>query len=206
MLIIPHCLDIQLTDGDKLFSLKLRAHSTPQKYYFSGSDSHFYLRLSLPEGLMRQEGSGKLKTFPWRHREGTCGLWAYRQVPHPSTLQRVPTPFQVSSWLWFCTERHSLKSVGDLLLQKSAAPDTEDSSSEELGTRALFSILPVVHRSRTAYPLTQAVSYDTLVHAISSTDIKGLCLSDQRRALLSRSSEWGLCMRCVKCMSGFRRN
>jgi hypothetical protein len=45
-----------------------------------------------------------------------------------------------------------------------------------------------------------------LVHAISSVDIKGLCLSDQRRAQLSWSPDWGLCMYCTQYISDLRKN
>jgi hypothetical protein len=51
---IPHCLDNRLTDGGR---------STPQKHYFSASGTHFCLTLSEPQGLVRQEGLGKLKKF-----------------------------------------------------------------------------------------------------------------------------------------------
>jgi hypothetical protein len=59
MLGIPHCLDIQLTDDDKIVSHTHRPHSTPQKHYFSASGTHFCYTLSKSQGLMRPEGLGK---------------------------------------------------------------------------------------------------------------------------------------------------
>jgi hypothetical protein len=41
MLRIPHCLDSRLTDGGLVVSLKKRPRSTPQKYYFPASGTHF---------------------------------------------------------------------------------------------------------------------------------------------------------------------
>jgi hypothetical protein len=46
MLSIPHYLDIQLTDGDKVVSPTHWPRSTPQKHYFSASSTHFWYRLS----------------------------------------------------------------------------------------------------------------------------------------------------------------
>jgi hypothetical protein len=63
MLRIPHCLDNRLTDGDKVVSPTHRPLSTPQKYYFSVSGTHFCERLSERQGLVRLEGLGKLKKF-----------------------------------------------------------------------------------------------------------------------------------------------
>jgi hypothetical protein len=37
MLMIPHCLNTRLTDGDEIVSFKRRPHFTPQKHYFSAS-------------------------------------------------------------------------------------------------------------------------------------------------------------------------
>jgi hypothetical protein len=61
MLRIAHSLDTRLTNGGKVVSLTLRPRSTPQKHYFSGSDTHFCYRLSKPQGLVRPQGLGKLK-------------------------------------------------------------------------------------------------------------------------------------------------
>jgi hypothetical protein len=58
MLRIPHCLDNWFTDGGKIVSPTQRPRFTPQKHYFSASGTHF---LSKPQGLVRLEGSGKLK-------------------------------------------------------------------------------------------------------------------------------------------------
>jgi hypothetical protein len=41
MLRIPHCLYNRLTDGGKFVSPAHRPHFTPQKHYFSVSDTHF---------------------------------------------------------------------------------------------------------------------------------------------------------------------
>jgi hypothetical protein len=41
MLRIPHCLDNGITDGSKAVSSMHRLHCTPQKHYFSASDTHF---------------------------------------------------------------------------------------------------------------------------------------------------------------------
>jgi hypothetical protein len=61
MLRIPHCLDNRLTDDSKVVSPTHRPHSTPQKYYLSVSDTHFFQRLGKPQGLVRPEGLGKLE-------------------------------------------------------------------------------------------------------------------------------------------------
>jgi hypothetical protein len=41
MLKVPQYLDNRLTDGGKVVSLKHRPRSSPQKHYFSASDTHF---------------------------------------------------------------------------------------------------------------------------------------------------------------------
>jgi hypothetical protein len=61
MLRIPHCLDSRLTDGGMVVGPMHRPHSTPQKYYFSASGTHFCLRLSKHQGLEQPEGLGKLE-------------------------------------------------------------------------------------------------------------------------------------------------
>jgi hypothetical protein len=47
----------------KVVILTHRLRSTPQKHYFSASDTHFCQRLSEPQGLVQVEGSGTLKKF-----------------------------------------------------------------------------------------------------------------------------------------------
>jgi hypothetical protein len=62
MLRIPHCLDNRLTDGGKVVSPTHPPHFTLQKhYYFYASGTHFCLRLSKPQGLVRPEGLSKFK-------------------------------------------------------------------------------------------------------------------------------------------------
>jgi hypothetical protein len=62
MLRIPHCLDNRLIDGGKVVGPKNLPQFTPQKrYYFNVSGTHFCLRLSKPQGLVRLEGLGKFK-------------------------------------------------------------------------------------------------------------------------------------------------
>jgi hypothetical protein len=56
------------TDGCKVVSPTHRPHSTPQKYYFSASGTHFCWRLSKPQGLVRPKGLGKLKKINFPHR------------------------------------------------------------------------------------------------------------------------------------------
>jgi hypothetical protein len=63
MLGIPCCVDSWLTDGSKVVSPVHRPHSTPQIHYFSASGTHFRYMSSKPQGLVRPEGLGKLKTF-----------------------------------------------------------------------------------------------------------------------------------------------
>jgi hypothetical protein len=57
----PHCLDNGLTDSGKAVIPTHRPRSTPQKQYFLASGTHFCLRLSEPQGLVRLEGLGILK-------------------------------------------------------------------------------------------------------------------------------------------------
>jgi hypothetical protein len=56
----PACLDNRLIDGGNVVSLTHRARSTPQRYYFSASDTHFCQKLGKPQGLVRLEGLVKL--------------------------------------------------------------------------------------------------------------------------------------------------
>jgi hypothetical protein len=58
---IPHCLDNRFTDGGKVVSLTHLQRSTPQKHYFSASDTRFCWRMNKPQDLVRLEGLGKLK-------------------------------------------------------------------------------------------------------------------------------------------------
>jgi hypothetical protein len=44
----------------RLSALRDGRRFTPQKHYFSASGTHFYLRLSKPQGLVRPEELGKL--------------------------------------------------------------------------------------------------------------------------------------------------
>jgi hypothetical protein len=60
---IPHSLDSPLTDGGKVVSPTYRPCSTPQKYYFSASGTHFCQRRRKPQGLVWPEQLGKLKKF-----------------------------------------------------------------------------------------------------------------------------------------------
>jgi hypothetical protein len=62
MLRILHCLDSRLTEGGKVVSPTHPPHPTPQKHdYFYVSGTHFFYRLSKPQGLVRPEGLGNLK-------------------------------------------------------------------------------------------------------------------------------------------------
>jgi hypothetical protein len=61
MLKIPHCVDNRLADGGKIVSPTHWSRSTTQKHYFSAFSTHFYYRLSEPQGILRPEGLGKLK-------------------------------------------------------------------------------------------------------------------------------------------------
>jgi hypothetical protein len=53
-------LSRQLTDGGEVISFTDRLRSNLQKN-ISGFETHFYKRLSKPQGPMRPEGLGKLK-------------------------------------------------------------------------------------------------------------------------------------------------
>jgi predicted RNA-binding protein with PUA-like domain len=55
------CLDNRLTVGGKDASPTYRPRSTPQKHYFSASDTHFCYRLRKTQGLVRLKELGKLK-------------------------------------------------------------------------------------------------------------------------------------------------
>jgi hypothetical protein len=58
MLRISHCLDSRLTDGGEVSPMH-QLRCTPLKhYYFYVSGTHFCLRLSKPQGLVRPEGLG----------------------------------------------------------------------------------------------------------------------------------------------------
>jgi hypothetical protein len=62
MLRIQHRINCRLTDGCRIVGPTHRPHFTPQEHYFSISGTHFCSRLSEPQGLVRPEGLGKLKT------------------------------------------------------------------------------------------------------------------------------------------------
>jgi hypothetical protein len=81
MLRIPHCLNNRFTDGGKVVSPTHRPLSTPQKYYFSASGTHFCWRLSEPQGLVQSEGLGKLKKYIRLIGSRTRDLPAYRILP-----------------------------------------------------------------------------------------------------------------------------
>jgi hypothetical protein len=86
MLRIPHCLDNRLTNGGKDVSPTHRPRSTPQIHYSSASGTHLCERLSKPQGLVRQEGLGKLKKFKNLIGTLTRDLPARRIGPEPTTL------------------------------------------------------------------------------------------------------------------------
>jgi hypothetical protein len=67
MLRISHCLSNRLKHGVKFVNPMHRPRSGPQKYYFSVFGTHFCLRLSKPQGVLRLEGLGKLKTIHSPH-------------------------------------------------------------------------------------------------------------------------------------------
>jgi hypothetical protein len=74
MLRIPHCLDNRLTDGG-------RPRSTPHEHYFSASGTHFWQRMSKPQGLVRLEGLVKLKKLIRIIMSWTRDLPACNTVP-----------------------------------------------------------------------------------------------------------------------------
>jgi hypothetical protein len=80
MLRIPHCLHNQLTDGGKVVSPIQQLHFTPQKHYFSASDTNFCQSLSEPQDLV-WPGLGKLKQFIHLTGSRTHNLLACRIVP-----------------------------------------------------------------------------------------------------------------------------
>jgi hypothetical protein len=96
MLRIPYYLDNQLTDGVKVVSPKHQPRSTPQKHYFSSvnyfsaSDTHFYWRLSEPQGRVRPEGLGKLKKSIDLMGSRTDSLPACSIVPQPLRYRMPP--------------------------------------------------------------------------------------------------------------------
>jgi hypothetical protein len=62
MMRIPPCLDNRFTYGGEV-SLTHKPSFSPEEHYFSASVTHFCSRLSEAQGIMRQEGLGKLKNF-----------------------------------------------------------------------------------------------------------------------------------------------
>jgi hypothetical protein len=73
-------LDNRLTDGGKVVSPTHRTRFVSQKH-FSASCIHFCSRLSEPQGLVRPEGLGKLKTINSPHGVRTRDLLACSIVP-----------------------------------------------------------------------------------------------------------------------------
>jgi hypothetical protein len=65
MLRIPHFLDNRLTDGGKVVP---PLFTSQKHYYFYVSGTHFYYRLSKPQGLVRPEGLGKFKNHLIEYR------------------------------------------------------------------------------------------------------------------------------------------
>jgi hypothetical protein len=80
---MPHCTDNRLTDGCKVVSLTRRPRSTPHKYYFSASGTHFCWRLSKSQGLVWPEGLCKLKELIHFIGSRTRDLPACSIVPEP---------------------------------------------------------------------------------------------------------------------------
>jgi hypothetical protein len=58
----------RLPDGGMVVSSTLRPRSSPQKHYFSTSDTHFCYISSKPQGLVRVEGLGELKKIHSPHQ------------------------------------------------------------------------------------------------------------------------------------------
>jgi hypothetical protein len=86
MLRIPHCLDNRLIDGGKAVSPTHPPHFTPLKhFYFSVSGTHFCLRLSKPQGVVRPEGLGKLKIFSSSGLEPATFRFAAQCLHHYAT-------------------------------------------------------------------------------------------------------------------------
>jgi hypothetical protein len=88
MLRIPHCLDNRLTDGSKVVNPTHPPHSTLQKHYFSVSGTHFCLRLSEPQCLVRPKGLGKFKNS--HHRESNPRPPGLQHSALTTTLPSVP--------------------------------------------------------------------------------------------------------------------
>jgi hypothetical protein len=64
---IPLCIDNRLRDGGNVVRPTYPPHFTPQKhYYLYVSCTHFYWKLSKPQGLVRPKGLGKFKNSPHR--------------------------------------------------------------------------------------------------------------------------------------------
>jgi hypothetical protein len=74
-------LDSRLTDGSMAVSPKHRLRCTHQKHYFSAPGTHFCYRLSKPQGPVRTEGLGKLKTLIHLIGSRTSGLPACSMMP-----------------------------------------------------------------------------------------------------------------------------
>jgi hypothetical protein len=109
MLRIPHCLHNRLTDGGKVVSPTHLPRSTPQKHFFSASDTHFCQRLTKSQGTVRLEGLGKLKKFVHLIRSRTHGLPAYSIVPQPTTP--LNTQYVIETQTCFCLTKPSSAST-----------------------------------------------------------------------------------------------
>jgi hypothetical protein len=65
MLGTPHCIDNRLTDGNKGVSLTHSPRSSPQKYYFYLSDTHFDRLCGLVVRVLGYRSGGP--GFDYRH-------------------------------------------------------------------------------------------------------------------------------------------
>jgi hypothetical protein len=88
---MPHCLDVRLIDDGKVVSPTHRPRSTPQKHYFSASDTHFFSRLSKPQDLVRPGRLGKSNIFFHLIGSGTrdvrtCSILRCHVPPYGSIL------------------------------------------------------------------------------------------------------------------------
>jgi hypothetical protein len=71
MLRIPHFVDNRLTDGGEAVSFTCRSLLYSPETFLFISGIHFWQRMSLPQGRVRLEGSGKLiiHTIGFRTRD-----------------------------------------------------------------------------------------------------------------------------------------
>jgi hypothetical protein len=63
MLSVPYYVDSRLTDGGEVASNTSRLRSIIYNHYFYTSGSHFFMKLTKPQRLVRLEGLRKLKKF-----------------------------------------------------------------------------------------------------------------------------------------------